>query len=166
MSKKHVALVIAGAVVVAGAAYLCFRSRPKKQVPKSITTSLQVPVQESVEELKLKADNGDTSAMCRLGRLLLKEDEVSGLKRDVPLALELLRKASENGDVEAMMCECIYTLLAFILNNFLSTVHGRIFQLDCPSSSSIITLPLQTPWLLLPQRRCCRLSLSGHPSGP
>lgn len=103
MSKKHVALVIAGAVVVASAAYLYFHSRPKKRVPTSL-------VQESVEELKVKAGAGDTSAMCRLALLHLKADDVCGVKQDVSYALELLRKAAENGEVEAMMCDNFETL--------------------------------------------------------
>jgi|LauGreDrversion4_2_1035121.scaffolds.fasta_scaffold869439_1 TPR repeat protein len=111
MSKKHVALVIAGAVVAAGAVYLCFRSRPKKQILKPATSTASVPFQESVEELKVKADTGDTSAMYKLARLLLKADDISNVKQDVPLALELLRKAAENGGVEAMMCDYFETLL-------------------------------------------------------
>jgi TPR repeat protein len=109
MSKKHVALVMAGAVVVASAAYMCFRSRPKKQNPaspasKSVTSAAKVSVQESVEDLQVQADAGDTSAMCKLALLHMKADDVSGLKQNVSVALELLRKAAENGGVEAMMC--------------------------------------------------------------
>ena len=115
MSKKHVALVIAGAVVVASAAYLYFRSRPKKRIPtslapKSLTSTAQVQVQESVEELKVKAGAGDTSAMCRLALLHLKADDLCGVKQDVSYALELLRRAAENGGVEAMMCDNFETL--------------------------------------------------------
>jgi TPR repeat protein len=113
MSKKQLVLVVAGAAVVAGAVYLCFRSRPKKQISKPVAHTAQAPVQESVEELKCKADAGDTSAMYRLGRLLLKADEKSGVKPDVPLALDMLRKAAENGVVEAMMCDCFETLPRF-----------------------------------------------------
>jgi TPR repeat protein len=113
MSKKHVAFVIAGAVVVASAAYLYFRSKPKKRVPTSHVQESVVPtslVQESVEELKVKAGAGDTSAMCRLALLHLKPDDVGGVKQDVSYALELLRKAAENGGVEAMMCDNFETL--------------------------------------------------------
>ena len=113
MIKKHVVLAVAGAVVVASAAYLCFRSRPKKHVPKSLNTATHVQVQESVEELKLKADTGDTSAMCRLALLHLKSNVASGVKQDVSMGLELLRKAADNGGVEAMMCDIL--LLSHLL---------------------------------------------------
>ena len=110
MSKKHVALVVGGALVVASAAYLFFRTRPAKQIPKPcraatpapVPVSVPVPEQESVEELEVKTLSGDTKAMCKLALLHLKED-ASG--HDVARALELLRNAAEKGSSDAMKCE-------------------------------------------------------------
>jgi TPR repeat protein len=99
MSKKQLALAISGALVVAGAAYLWLRARPKRQVAKTLSAPVQAPVRESVEELKLKADAGDMTAMCNLAILLLH----AGIEEDVPRALELLHNAAESGGVEAMM---------------------------------------------------------------
>ena len=100
-------MLIAGAVVVTSAAYLCYRARSKKQSSnsKSLKATFPSPVQENAAELKTKADLGDASAMCRLALILLKGDESSGVKQDVSGALELLGRAAENGDVEAMMCD-------------------------------------------------------------
>ena len=109
MSKKHVALVVGGALVVAGAAYLFFRTRPSKQIAKSCRTA--APAQDSVEELEVKTLGGDLNAMCRLALLLLKADGVSGVKQDVPRALELLRNAAENGEADAMKCACCAAFL-------------------------------------------------------
>lgn len=113
MSKKHVALVVGGALVVASAAYLFFRARPAKQIPKPCRAAAPVPVpvpvpapeQESVEELEVKTLSGDTKAMCKLALLHLKEDDASGAQHDVPRALDLLRNAAENGSSDAMKCE-------------------------------------------------------------
>jgi TPR repeat protein len=111
MSKKHVALVVGGALVVASAAYLFFRARPAKQIPKPCRAAAPVPLpvpapeQESVEELEVKTLSGDTKAMCKLALLHLKEDDASGAQHDVPRALDLLRNAAENGSSDAMKCE-------------------------------------------------------------
>jgi hypothetical protein len=102
MSKKQIALVISGAVVVAGAAYLLLRSRPKKQIPKTLPVPVQV--QESVEELELKVAAGDNGAACRLAILLLQSGASSNVPQDVARALQLLHDAAESGAVEAMMC--------------------------------------------------------------
>ena len=102
MSKKQLALAISGALVVAGAAYLWFRARPKRQVLKPLA-----PVRESVEQLKLKADAGATGDKCKLALLLLN----AGSEQEVSRALELLHNAAESGAVEAMMCDFCASLL-------------------------------------------------------
>ena len=125
MSKRQIALVVSGAVVVAGAAYLWFRARPKKvqepaeakaaagakaaaepnkfQERKRVQEPSRVAELETVEELKLKADSGDAAALFRLALLHLNEDQTAGIDHDAPRGLQLLHKAAENGSVEAMM---------------------------------------------------------------
>ena len=152
MPKKQVALVLAGAVVVASAAYLYFRSRPKKQIPhgkapifQSPQVAAQAPVQKNVEELQLQIDAGDTSAMCKLALLHLKGDDASGLKQDVPRALDLLHQAAENGGVEAMMCEFVQCC------RIARCFRMLISALQC---LSILLVPhhsltaFQTPWIV------------------
>ena len=121
MSKKQIALVISGAVVVAGAAYLLLRSRPKKQIPKTLPVPVQAPVvktqaplQENVEDLEFKAAAGDNGAACRLALLLLKSGGSSDVPQDVARALQLLHDAAENGAVEAMMCAPPATAIIFL----------------------------------------------------
>ena len=91
MSKKNVALVIAGAVVVASAAYcicavcdlyLRFRSRPKKHVPKTQNIIRNMPILVRPARFSLSLAIPPCERICNI---------LSALETDAPDAIAMHR---------------------------------------------------------------------------